>query len=42
MFKINFKNCKYVSSDIKRCENDEVICYVMKSIHKGGISCFKK
>jgi hypothetical protein len=29
--------CQYVSNYVKRCENSEVICYIMPS--KGGVFC---
>lgn len=38
--------CEKVKSDVrfdslwfKRCENDEVVCYVVEAYHGGGISC---
>lgn len=29
----------YLLSSVYRCENDEVICYIISGIKKGGISC---
>ena len=36
-------SCEYIDNntenDIKRCENDEVVCYYLTSFLKGGASC---
>lgn len=43
-------SCMYLNENIKRCSNDEVVCYLydsgwagfMKSGRGAGISCLKK
>lgn len=29
----------FSTANVYRCENDEVICYIMSGYQKGGISC---
>lgn len=43
---ITFLDCKILETkgisfflSIARCENDEVICYILSGAYQGGISC---
>lgn len=46
LFLMTFLDCKVLEtkgvsilSSITRCENKEVICYILEGYKKGGISC---
>lgn len=36
------KPSSFQEDGIKRCVNEEVICYVYEGYRRGGIDCFKK
>lgn len=46
LFLITFLDCKVLElkgyknlSSITRCENKEVVCYILEGVKRGGISC---